>query len=56
VIAWGRNARFAKNIMVGDNVKIWGRIQSRVYQKHLSEEDVIERTAYEVSVNRMEFA
>lgn len=56
VIAWGRNARFAKNIMVGDNVKIWGRIQSRVYQKHLSEDDVIERTAYEVSVNRMEFA
>ena len=55
-IAWGRNARFAKNIMVGDNVKIWGRIQSRVYQKHLSEEDVVERTAYEVSVNRMEFA
>lgn len=56
VIAWGRNARFAKNILVGDNVKIWGRIQSRVYQKHISEDDVIEKTAYEVSVNRMEFA
>ena len=56
VIAWGRNARFAKNIMIGDNVKIWGRIQSRVYQKHLSEDDVVERTAYEVSVSRMEFA
>lgn len=56
VIAWGRNARFARNIMVGDNVKVWGRIQSRVYQKHISEDDVVERTAYEVSVNRMEFA
>lgn len=56
VIAWGRNARFCKNVNVGDNIKIWGRIQSRVYQKHLSEEDVIEKTAYEVSVSRMEFA
>lgn len=56
VIAWGRNARFCKNINVGDNVKIWGRIQSRTYQKHLSEDEVVEKTAYEVSVSRMEFA
>lgn len=56
VIAWGRNARFSKSIGVGDNIKIWGRIQSRVYQKHLSEEEVIEKTAYEVSVSRMELA
>ena len=54
VIAWGRNARYAKNLEVGDNVKIWGRIQSRQYQKKLSEDEVITRTAYEVSVNRME--
>ena len=54
VIAWGRNARFCKNINVGDNIKIWGRIQSRIYQKHLSEDEVIEKTAYEVSVSRME--
>lgn len=56
VIAWGRNARFCKSISVGDNIKIWGRIQSRVYQKHLSEDEVIEKTAYEVSVSRMELA
>lgn len=54
VIAWGRNARFCKNINVGDNIKVWGRIQSRIYQKHISEEEVIEKTAYEVSVSRME--
>ena len=54
VIAWGRNARFCKNIGVGDNIKIWGRIQSRIYQKHISENEVIEKTAYEVSVSRME--
>ena len=56
VIAWGRNARFCKSINVGDNIKIWGRIQSRVYQKHISEDVVIEKTAYEVSVSRMELA
>lgn len=54
IIAWGRNARFAKNLQVGDNIKIWGRIQSRNYQKRLSEEEVITKTAYEVSINRME--
>ena len=56
VIAWGRNARFCKSINVGDNIKVWGRIQSRVYQKHVSEDEVIEKTAYEVSVSRMEMA
>ena len=54
IIAWGRNARFAKNLSVGDNVKIWGRIQSRTYQKRISDEETIEKTAYEVSINRME--
>lgn len=54
IIAWGRNARFAKNLKVGDNIKIWGRIQSRKYQKRLSEEEVITKTAYEVSINRLE--
>ncbi len=54
IIAWGRNARFAKTLNVGDNVRIWGRIQSRKYQKRLSEEEIITKTAYEVSINRME--
>lgn len=56
VIAWGRNARYAKTLNVGDNVKVWGRIQSRNYQKRISEEEVITKTAYEVSVNRLELA
>lgn len=54
IIAWGRNARYAKTLNVGDNVKVWGRIQSREYQKRISEDEVITKTAYEVSVNRME--
>lgn len=54
VIAWGRNARYCKGFNVGDNVKVWGRIQSRDYQKRLSEDEVITKTAYEVSVNKLE--
>lgn len=54
VIAWGRNARYAKTLNVGDNVKVWGRIQSRNYQKRISDDEVVTKTAYEVSVNRME--
>lgn len=54
IIAWGRNARYAKNLEVGNNVKIWGRIQSRTYQKRISEEETITKTAYEVSTNRIE--
>ena len=54
IIAWGRNARYTKSLSVGDNVKIWGRIQSRTYQKRLSDDEVITKTAYEVSINRLE--
>lgn len=53
-IAWGRNARFAGTFEVGDNIRIWGRIQSRVYQKKISETETEERVAYEVSVSKME--
>jgi single-stranded DNA-binding protein len=53
-IAWGRNARYSENMKVGDRIKIWGRIQSRNYQKKISEEQVITRTAYEVSISKME--
>ena len=54
VIAWGRNARYSKSFHVGDNVKVWGRIQSRDYQKRLSDEEFITKTAYEVSVSKLE--
>ena len=52
-IAWGRNARFAKNLTVGSRVEISGRIQSRVYQKQLPDGEMDVRTAYEVSINRI---
>ncbi|WP_053956129.1 single-stranded DNA-binding protein [Inediibacterium massiliense] len=53
-IAWGRNARFSEKLKVGDHLKIWGRIQSRQYQKKLGEEQVITKMAYEVSISKME--
>lgn len=52
-IAWGRNARFAKNLEVGEKIAIAGRIQSREYQKRLSDDDVKIMTAYEVSISKL---
>jgi single-stranded DNA-binding protein len=52
-IAWGRNARFVKNLTVGDKIAISGRIQSREYQKKLSETEIRTMTAYEVSVSKL---
>ncbi len=54
-ICWGRNARFAAGLPVGGRIQLWGRIQSREYQKKLGEDRVINRVAYEISVNKMEF-
>lgn len=55
-ICWGRNAKFAQNFEVGENVHIWGRIQSREYQKKVSEEEFVTKVAYEVSISKMEKA
>jgi len=55
-IAWGRNARFASTLEIGENVKIWGRIQSRDYQKKIDEENVITKTAYEISISKMDIS
>ncbi len=52
-IAWGRNARFAKNLAVGEKIALAGRIQSREYQKRLSDDDIKIMTAYEVSVSKL---
>ena len=52
-IAWGRNARFVKNLAVGDRIAVSGRIQSREYQKRLSESELKTMIAYEVSVSKL---
>ena len=53
-ICWGRNARFASAFEVGEHVQILGRIQSREYVKKVSETETEKRTAYEVSVSKLE--
>lgn len=54
VILWGRNARYATYFKVGERMRVWGRIQSREYVKKLDDERTETRTAYEVSVSRIE--
>ena len=55
-ICWGRNARYASSFEVGGHVLLWGRIQSREYIKKLGENETEKRTAYEVSVSKLEYA
>ena len=54
-ICWARNARYASAFQVGGHVLIWGRIQSREYVKRISEEETEKRTAYEISVSKLEY-
>lgn len=53
MICWGRNARFASGLEVGTRLQIEGRIQSREYQKQISDEEMETRTAYEVSASKL---
>ena len=53
-IAWGRNAIYSGQLQVGDKIAVEGRIQSREYRKYNDEGEPITKTAYEVSVIRME--
>lgn len=52
-IAWGRNAMFAKNLPVGSNLQVFGRVQSRIYNKRLGDNTSEERTAYELSISKI---
>ena len=54
-ICWGRNARFTAGFEVGNHIQIWGRIQSREYVKKIDGEYAERRTAYEVSVSKLEW-
>ena len=53
-IAWGRNAVYSSELEVGTRIKLCGRIQSREYTKRISETETEMRTAYEVSVSKLE--
>ena len=53
-IAWGRTARFCQDLEVGVQVKIVGRVQSRIYEKKFEDGTAEQRVAYEVSVGSLE--
>ena len=53
-IAWGRNARFCQNLEIGTQVKIIGRVQSRMYEKKYEDGTVEQKVAYEVSICSLE--
>lgn len=54
-IAWGKNARLAKHLEVGEKIAISGRIQSRKYIKRYDETIYEEKMAYEISVSKLAF-
>lgn len=53
-IVWGRSAKYASSLGVGTRINLEGRMQSRKYLKRLDDETLEVRTAYEVSVSRIE--
>ena len=56
-ICWGRNARFAGEMGVGQKLRVFGRIQSREYIKRIPTEGGCEeeqRVCYEVSASKVE--
>lgn len=53
-IAWGRNAKYCETFNVSDKVRIYGRVQSREYEKKLENGEVEKKVAYEISVSKLE--
>lgn len=51
-IAWGSNAQVVKNLSVPEKLRIFGRIQSREYNKTIGLE-VVTKRAYEVSIAKL---
>ena len=54
-ISWGRNARFCEKMLVGDHIRLWGRIQSREYHKKLADGELEKKIAFEVSISKLEY-
>lgn len=53
-IVWGKNAKFVGRLEVGTKLKVWGRLQSRIYQKKLDNGEIIEKSAFELSISKLE--
>lgn len=53
-VAWGRNAAYAGALEVGDKLVITGRLQSRDYKKRMEDGEIRLKTAYEVSILKID--
>ena len=53
-IAWGRNAKYCESFVVGEKIKVYGRVQSREYEKKNEDGTVSKKVAYEISVSKLE--
>ena len=53
-IAWGDEAKRASELKFGDPISVFGRIQSRDYQKKLENGEIVTKTAYELSAHSIE--
>ena len=42
-------------MLVGDHIKLWGRIQSREYHKKLANGELEKKIAFEVSISKLEY-
>lgn len=52
-ICWGRNAKYASTLEVGQKLRLNGRIQSREYVKKTGEDNTETRVAFELSVGQI---
>ena len=55
-IAWGRNARFVRDLGIGEKLEVQGRLQSRKYQKRIDDGTTETRVAYEISISSIMIA
>lgn len=53
-VCWGRDAMYAAGLKVGSEIYLYGRIQCRHYDKKISETEIEDRIAYEVTVSNYE--
>ena len=57
-VVWGRNASYAGSLGVGAQIELFGRLQSRKYNKRVADNGdgtfaTEERTAYELSIGKL---
>lgn len=53
-VAFFNEARKASKLAVGQKIRVKGRLQSRIYNKKISETEIVAKTAYEVVLSNID--